>query len=436
MNRAPRRWTPARLALMAALALLVLLAAGALAIWREIDAPADQGAVPPAADPQQIARGAYLAKIGNCQGCHTRPDGAPYAGGRPISTPFGTIHSSNLTPDPATGIGSWSSAAFRRALRDGRSRDGQMLYPAFPYPHTTHLADADIDALHAHLRNVAAVAQTNQSHQLRFPYDTRVALAVWRLLYFRPGGGVAGADQAGRSADWQRGAYLVRSLGHCGACHVQRDLLGGADARHLDGGLMAGASWYAPSLASDAGAGVGDWPVEHIVALLTTGMSPRGIAQGPMADFVRTSSQYLDPADARAIAVYLRSISRPASPPDPEAVARLPPPDPRGAEIYRRRCADCHAEDGRGVPGAYPALAGNRLLQLDPPVNLIQVIVHGGFAPVTAGNPRPFGMPPYGLELDNEQLAALMSFLRRAWGGTGSPIPAAEVQRWREERPR
>ena len=194
--------------------------------------------------------------------------------------------------------------------------------------------------------------------------------------------------------------------------------------------------WYAPSLTSNAEAGVGDWPLEDTVALLTTGVSPRGIAQGPMADFVQTGSQHLEPADARAIAVYLRSIAKAAPPPDPKRLAAPAPPDERGGQIYRRHCADCHGEDGRGVDGAYPALAGNRLLQLDPPVNLIQVIVHGGFAPVTAGNPRPYGMPPYGLEFDDAELAALISYLRQAWGGTGAPVPAADVQRWREGRAR
>ena len=264
--------TPRRLLIGTAAVVLLLVSAVAwLNVRGEAAIPAD--AAPTAGTPDQIARGRYLATAGNCQGCHTVPGGAPYAGGRAIDTPFGAVLTSNLTPDDATGLGTWSADHFWRALHHGRSRDGRLLYPAFPYPNYTHVTRADSDALYAYLRSLPPVARANSPHTLRFPFDTQAALAVWRALFFSPGGTLADPSQ---DADWHRGAYLVQGLGHCNACHSARNLLGGTSGGlDLGGGLIPVQNWYAPSLTSPDEAGVADWATADVVALLRDGVSPR-----------------------------------------------------------------------------------------------------------------------------------------------------------------
>jgi mono/diheme cytochrome c family protein len=258
------------------------------------------------ATPQQVERGAYLARAGNCATCHTARGGAAYAGGRGLETPFGTVVSSNLTPDDATGLGRWSAAHFWRAMHHGRSMDGRLLYPAFPYTDYTLVTREDSDALFAYLRSLPPVVQARPAHALRFPYDTQAALAVWRALYFEPARFEADAD---RPADWNRGAYLVRGLGHCSACHTQRNALGASElGLQLGGGLIPVQNWYAPSLLSADEAGVAEWSTQEVVDLLKTGRSARGSAMGPMAEVVARSTQHLNEADLRAMAVYLQSL--------------------------------------------------------------------------------------------------------------------------------
>jgi len=375
---------------------------------------------------EQVARGAYLARVGDCMLCHTERGSAPYAGGRAIDTPFGTVYASNLTPDAETGIGSWSAAHFRRALHEGRSRDGHLLYPVFPYTHTTHVTDADADALFEFLRSLPPVNKPNREHRLRFPYNTQAALAVWRALYFRPEKFVADAAQ---TPEWNRGAYLVRGLGHCGACHGARNALGGVrEAMDLSGGLIPMQNWYAPSLASPSEAGVADWPVQEIVQLLATGTSPRSTVLGPMAEVVLNSTQYIEPADLRAMAVYLKSLPPTSSDTDPRElpVASASVLD-RGGKLYADHCASCHGDQGQGVRGAYPALAGNRAVTLPATENLVQVVLHGGFPPATRGNPRPYGMPPFATVLSDADVAAVITYLRASWKNKAAPVSELTV---------
>jgi mono/diheme cytochrome c family protein len=303
----PRRF------LLYALAALLLLAALAAAVVVALNLRGEDPLPATAerfeATPALVERGRYLALAGNCAGCHTVRGGAPYAGGLGITTPFGTIHASNLTPDDRHGIGSWSAAHFWRAMHNGRSKDGRLLYPAFPYPSFTHVTREDSDAIYAYLRSVPAAPTPNAEHRLRFPYNTQAALAVWRALSFAP---ASFTPEAGRTAEWNRGAYLVEGLGHCIACHGTRNVLGATqDARGLSGGLIPGENWYAPSLASNREAGVADWETAHVVQLLRTGTSPRGSVLGPMADVVYRSTQHLSEADLRAMATYLKQ--RPAA---------------------------------------------------------------------------------------------------------------------------
>ncbi len=345
-----RRWPAlAGMALLAGLAACAVLVA-MLNRWGEAPLPQDDGPPGPAT-PQAIARGEYLARAGNCMACHTEPGGAPFAGGRGIETPFGTVYSTNLTPDPDTGLGRWSDAAFWRALHHGRSRDGRLLYPAFPYPSYTHVTREDADAIHAYLHSLPPVRQAARPHALGFPYGTQAALAVWRALFFRPGGL---APEPDRPADWNRGRYLVQGLGHCAACHSPRNALGATrDAGALRGGLIPVQNWYAPALDTVREAGVADWPVDEVVALLRDGTAPRGTVTGPMAEVVFRSTQYLDDADLRAIATYLRALPAPEGP----APAASPPPSrpvmERGGRSMPATARSATATAGRadrGIP--------------------------------------------------------------------------------------
>ena len=399
----------------------LLLALAALVWWLNVCGDGDMaGAALVETSPALIERGAYLARAGNCQACHTPRGAAPYSGGRAIPTPFGTVYSSNLTPDAATGIGAWTPAEFRRALHNGRSRDGRLLYPAFPYDSYTRISAADADALFTFLRSLPAVAQPNRPHALRFPYDTQLALAVWRALYFQPG---RFEPQAAQSADWNRGAYLVQGLGHCSACHAKRNALGATrDPMALAGGLIPLQNWHAPGLAGQ--------PAQAVAALLQRGVSASAALLGPMAEVVLHSTQHLTPSDLSAMAVHLQSLPQ-ADAPRERADTPTPAQLQRGAGIYETRCANCHGEDGQGRPRAYVPLAGNRALLRDPPANLVQVVLGGAFPASTAGNPRPFGMPPFATELSDEDVAAVLSYVRNAWGHRAAAVQQLDVQRWR-----
>ena len=411
--------------LVAALALLAL-------VWflniRGEDKASD--AVPaPAPTAQQVARGAYLAGVGNCAGCHTDRSGRAYAGGRGIDTPFGILYSTNLTPDRETGIGKWSADQFWRALHNGRSRDGRLLYPAFPYPNYTAVTRVDADAMFDFLRSQAPVRQAAKPHGLGWPFSSQAALAVWRALYFRPGSYVADPAQ---SADWNRGAYLVEGLGHCSACHTQRNALGASsDMMDLSGGLIPMQNWYAPALTSPSEAGVAVWPLDHVVRLMQSGVSPRGTVLGPMAEVVLNSTQHWGTDDLRAMAVFLKALPQTAPATAPGAVAVDAGKAQRGAKLYEQHCAQCHGEQGQGVAGAYPPLAGNRAVLLKETANLVQVVLYGGFPPATAGNPRPFGMPPYVLQLHDSDVAAVLTHLRVSWGNRAAPVSEVDVVRKR-----
>jgi len=420
------RVLPSLLLLMAAVAALAVL------VWRlnvldEDPLPEAPAAFVPTAE--QKARGAYLALAGNCAGCHTAPGGAAYAGGRAIGTPFGLLYAGNLTPD-AAGLGGWSPDHFWRALHNGRSRDGRLLYPAFPYPHFSRISRADSDALFAWLTTLRPVSGRPPPNALRFPFDQPAALAVWRALFFRP---AAHQAQASQSAEWNRGAYLVAGLGHCGACHSPRNAAGATvSGDTLAGGLIPSQNWYAPSLLSATEAGLMGWSQADAVSLLHTGKVPGNKAgvEGPMAEVVFRSLQYLSDADVGAVATYLRSL------PEADAPATGRPAQPsatvldRGGRLYAQNCASCHGRGGEG-DGAYPPLAGNRGVTIESPANVVQMILHGGFAPATTGNPRPLGMPPFLQKLDDAEVAAVATYIRNAWGNRATPVDSLEAWRLR-----
>ena len=381
-----------------------------------------------AATPANIARGAYLARAGDCMACHTARGGQPYAGGRAIDTPFGRLLAPNITADRQHGIGAWSADDFWRALHNGKARDGRLLYPAFPFTSYTKITRTDADALYAFMQTITPQNTASQPHELRFPYNQQFMLAGWRLLYFKP---AVYAEVKKQSAQWNRGAYLVDGLGHCVACHSSRNPLGASEGG-LSGGLIQTLGWYAPSLTSDAEAGLGSWEVPHIVSLLQTGISPRATVFGPMAEVVQESLQHLSTEDVTAMAAYLKAL--PEDKAEPLEMPSGPLVDKvmaQGKELYQNHCIECHGADGKGLPPHYPPLAGNRAITMGDAVNPIRIVLNGGFAPGTKGNPRPYGMPPYSHVMDDYQVAAVVSYLRGTWGNKAPPVTASQVNKYR-----
>ena len=376
-----------------------------------------------------IDRGRYLAQVGNCMACHTSRGGKALAGGTPIPTPFGTVYGPNITPDDKTGIGSWTVDDFWQALHNGKSKDGTLLYPAFPYTEYTRVSRADADALYAYLRSVPPVEQANRPADMAFPYDQRELLAAWRALYFKPG--VQEAD-AGQSVQWNRGRYLVEGLGHCAACHTPRNRLGATKTSEaLTGGVIPVLDWYAPPLTNDMQTGMGRWTADDIAALLKTGISAHSSASGPMAEVVLGSTQHLTDDDALAIGVYIKSLpATPASTPRQQSAA-VPAAMELGSKIYSQQCAQCHQPQGQGSGTAWPALAGNPTVTAPVPTNVIRMVLDGGYAPATAANPRPHGMPPFGQILNDSDIAMLVSYIRNSWGNEAGSVTALDVKRAR-----
>lgn len=387
-----------------------------------------QDAASAKSDPALVTRGEYLARAGDCIACHTMPEGRLFAGGRPMLTPFGTLFTSNITPDDQTGIGKWNADQFYATMHTGRFPDGGLLYPAMPFGSYTKVTRQDSDAIFAYLKTIAAVKQPNRPHDLKFPYNNRSLILGWRTLFFNEGEFKPDPKQ---SEEWNRGAYLVEGLGHCAMCHTAINALGGSsESEAFQGGLIPMQNWYAPSLTSNKEAGLGNWSLKDITDLLKTGVSARGAVYGPMAEVVYNSLQYLTDADARAMAIYLKSLGQ-GSPPE-SAASKLPSSESSlllslGKTIYDGQCASCHGAQGLGKPPHYPPLAGNQSIQMSSAVNPIRMVLNGGYPPGTAGNPRPYGMPPFAHSLSDDEVAAVVTYIRTAWGNRGAPVSAREA---------
>lgn len=385
---------------------------------------------PPSAE--LLERGRVLSRLANCEACHTVRGGEPFAGGRAIPTAFGTFYSPNITMDVDTGIGRWNERDFWRALHLGLSRDGALLYPAFPYPNFTALTQDDAHALWEYLKTVTPVSRRSTPHTLRFPYKYRPLMSVWRAIYFRPG---VFQPDANQSAAWNRGAYLTEAVAHCNLCHLARNSLGAPQSPDESrGGSVLG--WYAPALNKSSEAGVQNWTTEDIVDLLHSGRTRSAATLGPMAEVVFESLQHAPRADIEAIATYLKAQPEPASAATPPAntlppAERTAPITERGGALYKDKCATCHGDAGEGRPPAALALAGNRAVTLNPAVNTIRVVLYGGYTPGTAGNPQPFGMPPFEQDLSDEQIADVLSFIRTSWGNSGTFVGPDAVFRQR-----
>lgn len=417
-------------------AVLVALGAAALYLLEPGMLPPDTDAATTASPTTQlIRRGEYLARAGDCVACHTRAGGREFAGGRAMPTPFGNLYVPNITPDDDTGIGLWSADEFYRTMHDGISRDGELLYPAMPFASYTRVTRDDSDAIYAYLMSVPPVYEKNRPHELRFPYNQRELLIGWRALYFREG---EYRPDPAQSAQWNRGAYLVQGLGHCSMCHTAVTRLGGTrESRAFEGGMIPNQNWYAPSLTSNREAGLGDWSLDDIVDLLQAGVSKRGTVYGPMAEVVYNSLQYLSDDDVRAMAVYLKSLPERDPDPLPSAEQRRVDPDVMelGRRTYERQCAMCHGDEGKGHPPAYPPLADNPSITMASPVNAIRMVLNGGYPPGTRRNPRPHGMPPFAHVLDDRAVAAVVTYVRVAWGNNGVSAQPSDVSELRKLLP-
>jgi mono/diheme cytochrome c family protein len=379
-----------------------------------------------------VAKGEYLARAGDCITCHTAPGDKLFAGRRAMLTPFGTLYTSNITPDPETGIGNWTPDQFYGAMHTGRFPDGGLLYPAMPFGSYTKVPRQDSDAIFAYLKSVPPVRRADRPHDLQFPYNNRSLILGWRTLYFSEG---EYRPDATKSDEWNRGAYLVGGLGHCAMCHTAINALGGSsESEAFQGGLIPMQNWYAPSLTSNKEAGLGDWSLKDISDLLRTGVSKRGVVYGPMAEVVYNSLQYLSDGDIRAMAVYLKSLAEGSQP--SAAATSIPTAESSlllslGKTVYDSRCASCHGADGLGKPPQYPPLAGNQSIEMESAVNSIRMVLNGGYPPGTAGNPTPYGMPPFAQLLSDNEVAAVVTYIRTSWGNRGTAVSARQANELR-----
>jgi mono/diheme cytochrome c family protein len=392
-----------------------------------------------------VVRGAYLATAGDCIACHTAPGGEPYAGGLALESSFGAIHSTNITPDRQHGIGDYGYEDFARALREGIAKDGRHLYPAMPYPSYSKITDDDLHALFAYFQHgVKASSRANEENHLDFPFGMRGLMIGWNLL-FRPSG--VYQPDASRSAAWNRGAYLVQGLEHCGACHTPRGVtqqekaLDDHDGTHyLSGAALDG--WHAPNLRSDARGGLGRWEPAAIVGFLRAGRNAHTAAFGAMSEAVGDSTQYLSDDDLQAIAVYLKALSPGATSGTPDRAAMAGPTqaanalheghvESAGARVYLDNCNACHRSDGTGATGVFPALAGNSAVMSADATSLIHVVLSGSHMPSTAAAPAPLGMPGFGWRLADQQVADVLTFVRGSWGNDAPPVKAEAVRQLR-----
>jgi mono/diheme cytochrome c family protein len=388
---------------------------------------------PASADAALLARGEYLARAGDCIACHTMPAGKLFGGTRPMETPFGTLYAPNISSDKKNGIGAWTATEFYNMMHTGKSRDGTLLYPVMPFASYTKVTRADSDAIYAYLQSTPPVDVPNRAHQLRFPFNQRSLLIGWRTLFLRQGEYKPDSTQ---SAEWNRGAYLVEGLGHCTMCHTAINALGGNSPwKTFEGGLIPVQNWYAPSLTSNKEAGLGNWSIEDIVDLLHSGVSNRGAVYGPMAEVVYDSLQYLTEEDVRAMAVYLKAL--PARSGEKIATADAAVTEqknnlsPLGKKIYDAQCALCHAAEGQGKLPHFPPLANNQSIVMNSAVNPIRMVLNGGYAPGTKKNPMPYGMPPFAQSLSDVEVAAVVTYIRTAWGNHGAPVSVKEVNELR-----
>lgn len=373
-----------------------------------------------------IERGRYLTAVADCAACHTdENDKRPFAGGRPIETPFGTVLAANITPDVETGIGSWSDEDFDNALRRGQMPGGTRIYPAMPYEYFSRMTKDDVVAIRAYLSTIPPAHKAVESNQLPFPFSIRTGMRAWNALYFDPG---EFHPDPSKSAQWNRGAYLVQGPGHCGACHTPKTSLGGDKNDHpYQGYALQG--WFAPDITNDA-SGLRNWSANDIVEYLKKGHNRYAAAAGPMSDVVEHSGSKMTSGDLEAIATYLKQQAG-----ETENLKPLAADDPRmtaGAAIYTDLCSACHKKDGSGVDYLIPNLAGVASVSARDSTTVLRVLVEGAQSVGTAAEPTAPAMPAYGWQLNDAQLAAVATYIRNSWGHASKPVSTGDVRKERQ----
>jgi mono/diheme cytochrome c family protein len=426
-----RRWIAAL-----AVVLVLIVGAGLFFFLPASLSPAQASAAQPSGA-ALVEKGRYLTTAGDCVACHTAPGGKPFAGGLAFKLPFGTIYASNITPDKTAGIGGWSDAEFVRAMRHGVRNDGRDLYPAFPYTAYAKLSTDDILAIRAYLATLAPVAQPVTPNGLSFPFNQRYLMRAWKLLFLSD---TPMTPEPARSTEWNRGAYLVEALAHCGECHTPRNLMYGLKS----GQKFAGATtqgWKAYNITADPHAGIGSWSADEIAIYLKTGHAEgRGVANGSMAEAVELSLSHLTPADLQAMAVYLKSV--PAKPAQngeivdanasalAASTAYAPPPgaSPRGdvgLRIFEGSCASCHGWNGQGLQNGYAALRGLKTVNDPQGTNLVQVILHGSHMATPQGQAM---MPAFGAAYSDTEIAAVSNYVLRHFGNKTGAVTPTQVK--------
>ena len=371
--------------------------------------------------------------------CHSVAGGKAFAGGLKMGSPLGNIYSTNITPDPATGIGGYTLAEFARAVRQGVAKDGHRLYPAMPYPSYAKLTDADMVALYDFfMKQVPPVHQENLRNEIPLLLSFRWPLAIWNLVFTGSGTYVAKNDH---DAEWNRGAYLVQGLGHCGACHTPRGFawqekaLDDNTSGYLSGALLD--AWYAPNLRGEVRTGLGSWPKDDVADFLKHGHNRGETVFGSMTDVVNNSTPYLSDGDVNAIAVYLKSLpatsrQEPVAYDDATAAALRSGHAPQpGATIYAGTCVNCHGFDGKGFGPYSPALAANPVVLDNDPSSLINLVLNGSNPLVVEGTPDPYRMPQFRQQYSDQEIADVVTFIRNGWGNQAPAVTAAEVAKLR-----
>jgi len=392
--------------------------------------PKDAWAPPDAAgqfssDP--VARGRYLAVAGDCKACHTNPGGQPFAGARPIRTPFGIVYSANITPDTKTGIGRWTEADFYRAMHKGIAHGGKNLYPVFPYTYFTRMSRADVDAIWAYLQTLFPTYQVKPPNRLPFPLNIRPLMAIWNALFFHPG---EFRPNPAMSPEWNRGAYIVWGPGHCGGCHTPKNFLGADRNGHaLQGNTLD--AWAALDLTGDPRRGLGSWDKGDIVEYLRSGRNARAAASGSMQEVIYYSTSRMSDSDLAAVASYLKDL-----PPRKHVRGVRPPSEETmraGEAIFTDNCAACHGANGEGQPRHYPALAGDVPVQASDPSTTLRIILEGSRAVPTPAKPGAPGMPAFAWKLTDEEVASVATYVRNAWGNLATPVLRGKVSKLRRK---
>ncbi len=374
----------------------------------------------------RVTAGRYQAVLSDCAACHTAPGGKPFAGGAPLQTPFGAMVPPNITPDRETGIGSWTFEEFRAAVKTGIGKGGKRLYPAMPYPSYAAIPDRDIADLWSYMQNLDPVSNAVEANRLSFPFNIRAAMIGWNLLNFAP---KEFQPDASKSAEWNRGAYLVTGPAHCGTCHTPKSLTGADKSdQPLRGGNLQ--SWFAPDITKNAHKGIGSWSKDDIVTYLKTGANRFDIASGPMAEVVLQSTRLWTDTDLAAVATYLKDIGE-DGPPPPKPLAEADPVMKAGKAVYLDRCSACHMSSGAGAERLFPALAKAPVVNGDDPTSLIRVVLQGSQAAYTPARPTTPAMPSYGWNLGDAEVANVLTYIRNSWGNAAAPVTPDQVGKLR-----